>query len=349
MSTLPEATRGTAQAIHLLHAVKAASEEDRPYLGWSEIGHPCERYLWMRWRWVERETLEGRIARLFDTGHREEARVLDELRALGCEVWDRDASGEQFAVASVGGHLRGHMDAVVRGLPEAPKTAHLVDVKTISAKRFKEIAKKSMKNLYPKYWAQAHGYMGRANLERAMFIFVCKDDDQIHVERIDFDPEAFKQYEARAERIVRAPEPPPRIAETADDEECKYCPFVQVCHGTTAPRVTCRTCAHSTPVVDGEDGVWRCEQRVREIDDRLQRKGCEEHRFIPILLERFASPIESDGKDILYRMSDSRTFVNGAKPGYASTEIRACADKRFLVDNEAAALREQFPTAKVVG
>jgi hypothetical protein len=348
MSTLPEPTRGTAQAIHLLHAVKAAAEEDRAYLGWSEIGHSCERYLWLKFRWTEREVLEGRIARLFDTGHREEARILAELRALGCKVHDRDENGQQFGISSVGGHLRGHLDAVVEGLPEAPRTAHLVDVKTISSKRFKEIIKKSMKNVYPKYWAQAHGYMGHMKLERAAFIFVCKDDDQIHVERLEFDPEAFTQYEARGERIIRSAEPPPRIADSADDEECKYCVFAPLCHGTTAPRVNCRTCAHSTPVLDGEGGAWRCELRSQQIGDRLQRTGCDDHRVIPILLERFATPVDSDGTSVTYRMADGKTFVNGPKPGFSSAEIRAAVHKQTLTDLQVAELREQFPDSRVV-
>lgn len=326
MSTLPEPNRSTATAIHLLHAVKAAAEEDRVYLGWSEIGHECERYLWQRWRWVGREVLQGRIARLFDTGHREEARVLDELRALGCKV-----EGQQFEVSSVGGHLRGHMDAIVQGLPEAPKTWHLVDVKTVNAKKFKEIVKKSMKVIYPKYWAQAHGYMGRAKLERAAFIFVCKDDDQIHVERVEYDPAVMEQYEARAARIVRASEPPPRLSDDPEDNECKYCTFRTHCHGSEAPRTNCRTCAHSTPVLAGDDGAWRCDLRSIAIDTDAQRQGCDQHRFIPILLERFASPVATEGDAVRYALSDGREFTNGAPPaGLASKEISACADKAFL-------------------
>jgi PD-(D/E)XK nuclease superfamily protein len=348
MAALPEPTHGTPQAIHLLHAVKAAAEESRPYLGWSEIGHPCERYLWLRWRWAEREQIDGRMARLFDTGHREEARVLDELRALGCRVWDRDpATGEQFAVASVGGHLRGHLDAVVEGLPEAPKTPHLVDVKTINAKRFKEIVKKSMKNVFPKYWAQAHGYMGHVKLDRAMFIFACKDDDQIHVERFEFDPAVFALYEARAERIVRSAEPPARIAESADDDECKYCAMRELCHGTAAPMVNCRTCAHATPLLDG-DGWWHCSRHDGEIGERNQRQGCGDHRFIPIMLERFAKPVDSDGDAVRYALADGREFVNGAPPaGLTSAEIRAAVDKRFLVDADVQQLRERFPAARI--
>lgn len=348
MTALPEPTRGTPQAIHLLHAVKSACEESRPYLGWSEIGHPCERYLWLRWRWADQEVFDGRMARLFDTGHREEARVLEELRALGCEVHARGPDGEQFGVSSVGGHLKGHMDAVVTGLPEAPKTPHLVDVKTINSKRFKEIQKKSMKNMYPKYWAQAHGYMGLAGLTRAMFIFVCKDDDQIHVERVEFDDAVFKLYEARAKRLVISPEPPPRIAESADDDECKYCTFKSICHAELAPRANCRTCSHSTPTFLG-DGEWKCEKYDVSLETRDQRRGCADHRFIPILLERIGAPESIDGDLVIYRMADGTEFANGNPPdGFTSEEIRAAGSKEMLRDRRVRDLREEFPTARIV-
>lgn len=348
MSALPEPTRGTPQAIHLLHAVKSACEESRPYLGWSEIGHACERYLWLRWRWADKETFDGRMARLFDTGHREEARVLDELRAIGCTVHDKDEHGKQFGVSSVSGHFRGHMDAVVTGLPEAPKTPHLVDVKTINTKRFKEIQKKSMKNMYPKYWAQAHGYMGHARLDRAMFIFVCKDDDQIHVERFEFDKTVFDLYEARAKRLVIATEPPPRISADASDDECKYCTFKSICHAELAPQANCRTCTFSTPTLTG-DGEWKCDKYGVTLAVEEQRRGCSDHRFIPILLEKLGAPESVDGDLILYRMDDGTEFANGNAPdGFTSEEIRAAGSKEMLRDRRVRDLREDFPTARIV-
>ena len=69
--------------------------------------------------------------------------------------------------------------------------------------------------------------------------------------------------------------------------------------------------------------------------------------MIPILLERFATPIDSDGKDVRYRMADGRTFVNGDKPGFSSQEIRNANDKRALVDPDIAALRAEFPNSRI--
>ncbi len=341
MAAIPEPTRGTAHAIHGVYAARAAAEPQRGYLGWSQIGDECDRALWYSFRWAGRRAIDGRAARLFDTGHREEARVLQDLRDAGVQVWDRDpGTGAQFAVSSVSGHLRGHLDAVALGLPEAPKTPHLVDVKTIKTKKFEELLKKGMRALYPKYWAQAHGYMGRMKLTRAAFIFVCKDDDRIHVERFEYDPQELAKYEARAERIIAAAEPPLRISEDPAWFACKYCDFREVCHGTDVAVVSCRTCAHSTPV---DDGAWHCSRHNDLIPLESQRVGCSSHRFIPILLEKIGRPVDAtDAGDVVYETAEGKTFTNGAAPALSSHEIQSARDKRALTDAGILALRSDL-------
>jgi len=60
----------------------------RSHLGASLIGHECKRYLWFTFRWVYHHKFSGRQQRLFNRGHREEARFLEWLRGIGCEVWE---------------------------------------------------------------------------------------------------------------------------------------------------------------------------------------------------------------------------------------------------------------------
>lgn len=331
VTAVPQPLETTANRIYRLHADRVQAGQLRPYLGWSEVGEPCTRYLWLRFRWAENEIIEGRIARLFDTGHREEARVIEELRAIGCTVWDKDADGNQFSVQSQGGHMRGHMDAVVEGLPESPKTAHLIDVKTIKRKKMDELIKKGMRDTYPKYWAQAHGYMGHAQLMRAMFIFVCKDDDEIYVERFPFEKAEFEKYEKRAQEVIFAQEPPERVSTDSAWFACKFCRFHPHCHGTTAPLVNCRTCLHSTPTPDGK---WVCQRNGNALTVADQRLGCASHRFIPVLLERFAEQMDASLADNTVTYRNRRTgveFVNGPAPaGVTSHEIRALQDKAML-------------------
>ena len=346
MPTLPEnVLQPTVQAIYALHTDKAKTESERCYLGWSQIGRPCKRALWYTFRLATHHAFEGRMLRLFDTGHREEERVLQELRGIGCEVWDRDPqTGKQFGCESLGGHLRGHLDAVVKGLPEAPKTAHLVDVKTCNDKKFAELVRDGMQKVYPSYYAQAQGYMGQFGLTRAMYIFVNKNTDQIHTERFEFDEPAYKALLERAREIVYSAEPPERLSEDPAWFECKFCEHRAICHGTQAPRVNCRTCLHSTPT---ESGAWRCERKEKTLSFQDQQAGCAEHRYIPAVLH-WADAVDADAQKntVSYRLKTGAEFVNGDPPlGYTSAEIQAAADKAALGminDHQVVKLREKM-------
>lgn len=346
MAAIPQPLHGTAQAIYAHHAARVASEAPRSYLGWSEIGGPCDRALWYSFRWAGRAPVEGRLARLFQTGHLEEDRVLAELRAIGCEVHDRDENGQQFGVSSVGGHLRGHADAVVLGLPEASKTWHLVDVKSIKSKKLDELIKRGLREMYPKYYGQGQGYMGHLGLERAAFIFSCKDDDRIHVERFEFDRAEFDRLEARGRRIIESATPPQRLSDDPAWFECKFCDFRAICHGQDVPAVNCRTCAHSTPVMAGESGAWACEAGQPGI--KTPMRECPVHLYIPGLLAKLGDPVDGDQAHVRYRTAGGQEFVNGPAPGFSSAEIRACHNKAALTDQTIQSLKELVPTARVV-
>ena len=53
-----------------------ATEPPRSHMGASELGHACERWLWLKFRWMVIEKFEGRTLRLFRRGHNEEATIL---------------------------------------------------------------------------------------------------------------------------------------------------------------------------------------------------------------------------------------------------------------------------------
>lgn len=65
----------------------------RNHLGASLIGRDCQRYLWYVFRWCLHEKHTGRQQRLFNRGHREEARFVEWLEGIGFKVWFEDYSG----------------------------------------------------------------------------------------------------------------------------------------------------------------------------------------------------------------------------------------------------------------
>lgn len=323
--------------------LKAAEDGLRPHLGASLIGRPCERALWYTFRWTTRQKHEARILRLFARGHREEDNLSAILRAAGITVMQVDpATGRQFSFGS--GHFGGSMDGACMGLPDAPKTWHALEYKTHSAKSFNTLAAKGVKDAKPEHWAQMQCYMAWAGLDRALYVAVCKDDDRLHLERIEADPVAAKVLMDRAQRIIDAPTPPEGISTDPSWYECKFCEHAGLCHGTAAPLPTCRTCSHSTPE---PGGTWTCARHsARPLDVYEQKAACQAHRVIPVLLKNWAEPIDASEQDnwVKYRMKDGGfEFVNGQPPeGYTSEELYALEHKPMIADAQLNALRAQW-------
>jgi len=352
MATLPKPMHDTANLVY--QAYEASAEDGRrPHLGASLIGHSCERYLWLTFRWALTKRWPGRMLRLFETGQLEEARIVRNLRSIGAQVHETAPDGKQWRVSALGDHFAGSMDSAILGLPEAPKTWHVGEFKTHNEKSFKDLAAKGVESSKPQHYAQMQTYMGLTGMDRALYFAVCKNTDEIYTERVEFDPVAFAKIMDRAERVIKAAEPPLRCSNDPSWYICKMCDFHALCHGEEAPDINCRTCAHSTPVTDSDGGKWTCAQ-YGEIGLLAQREShkCSTHRYIPILLERFGKQKDVVYGDVVYE-HEHGTFTNGQSTAGAlsSLEIKACQQKVMLAD--AAAMKEEmqkqgFTEAKVV-
>jgi hypothetical protein len=313
MAALPAPKSQTVEAIYTWWTGKLGRVSRR--LGASQIGKECERQLWYGFRWATMgEAFDGRMLRLFNRGHREEAVFVEELRGIGCDVRDFDPStpNEQFAFTAVGGHFVAKIDGVALGIPEAPKTWHNLSFKTANAKTSAALAKSGVQVAKPENWAQSQIEMRLAQLDRTLYLSVNKDTDELYAERIRRDEAAGLALEQKAERIIYAAEPLPRISEDAAFFKCKFCPAHAVCHSTTLPAVSCRTCLHATPEKDG-DGRWSCARWKSDIPLDAQRAGCSEHLYIPALLARWGEQVDASAEEgwVSYKAADGLVFRNG--------------------------------------
>lgn len=270
--TTPE----TIRRIYAHYQTKRKNEH-RPHLGGSQIGRECERALWYQFRWAWTPQFEGRMLRLFETGDREEDRIVRNLRDIGVTVWDRDPdTGKQVRFEACGGHFALSLDGVGEGFAESSKP-HTLEFKTMNTKNFRGLKNNGLEKANPVYWAQCQVGMHLAGLERCYFFAVCKETDEIYGERIKYDAAEGMQLIAKAERIVFAALPPSRISDDPSDWRCKFCPYLAVCHGPKFPEVNCRTCAHVTPE---RDGTWSC-ANGHKVDG-----PCTDHLFNPHMLSR---------------------------------------------------------------
>lgn len=349
MAALPAPKSQTVEAIYSWWAGKL--EHPRAYLGGSVIGQECERRLWYGFRWCNPPGSEpdGRMRRLFDRGHREEATFVAELRGIGCQVHDVDPStGQQFRFKAVHGHFGGGIDGVALGVPEAPKTWHLVEFKTHNERSFTALLKEGVAVAKPEHEAQMQVYMHLASLTRALYVAVNKNDDSLHAERVRYDKAAAERLMEKAERVVFSPEPLPGISADPAFWKCKFCPAAPVCHSTALPPPSCRTCLHATPERDG-DGRWSCARHKCDVSTDMQRAAgeqCPDHRFIPALLARWGEAVDASEQEgwVEYRTPDGFVFRNGewSESSFTSRELAMCSGPAVLRDEQFLAIRAKY-------
>ena len=361
MGNLTDLPNPIVEAIYAHYKKTGDAEQSRTYLGASAIGKECSRALWYSFRWASKETFDGRLYRLFQTGHLAEPRFTADLRGIGATVYEVDpANGKQFGFVGHGGHARGHMDGCATGIPTGGAKWHVLEYKTHSAKSFATLKSKGVKLAKPEHYAQVTWYMGKSGMDRALYLAVNKDTDELYAERIEFDPLEFARIEARFDTIIFAAEPPAKLSTDPKFYLCGWCDHKAVCHGDQVPKVSCRTCCHSTPEREG-DGRWSCAKHGPEIPIHAQRTGCGNHLPLPYLLT-YAYPVDAGDGWVMFERKDTQarfivkdeaTPLPGPLPLekfiYSSQEISAAQDHRIICDPVVEDLKTQFPDARIVG
>lgn len=306
MAPLPQPVTPTVAAIYAAYEANAG-DGYRDHLGASLIGGPCDRAIWYHWRWATRAEFTGRLLRLFDTGNHAEARFVSDLRRIGVKVMDVDPdTGRQWVVRDEFGHFGGSMDAVAQGFPEAPQAWHVCEFKTHGAKSYAALRKDGVEKSKPAHYAQMQAYMHLAAIERAFYLAVNKDTDDLYSERVHYDAAFALRLMARAERIIASATPPERISTDPAWHECKMCPHAAACHEAAMPERHCRSCMHATPERGGE---WQCERHSHRLTTRQQRAGCAAHLLIPGFVP--GKQVDAGDDWVEYQMPDGSTWRDG--------------------------------------
>jgi hypothetical protein len=324
-----------------------ASDAGRAHLGGSIIGRDCTRELWFTFRWATQSRHPARLLRIFARGHREEAVFNDYLRKAGLTVWeeDPDIAGQQWHVDAVAGHFGGSLDGVVVGIVGDEQTPYVSEQKTMSAKVFKQVSTKGVRAAKPEHWAQMQIYMHLfQGVSKALYQAVNKNNDELHYEVVEHDPDAGEQLLNRAERIITTDFPmSDRISDDPAYFACGWCDHHSVCYQLRAPQSSCRSCTFSTPELDG-DGRWSCRKHGRDLSLEDQRVGCSSHLFIPTFLAPRFEAIDADEDQTWVRYRNRETgseWVNGAG-GFSSEEVAACEDLNALGQEWLDQLRNRF-------
>lgn len=259
----------------------------RGYLGMSGLGSECIAKIWYGFRFASESKITPRVKRIFERGDLEEARIIRDLRGIGAEVFRREGENkiemtgnpeeEQEEIVGFAGHAKGHPDGRCLGLPEAPKTEHLLEMKTMKDSSYNDLyelrqqhGEQALQRHSAAYWGQVHRYMGAMDLKRALYVVTNKDNEARQYFRIKFDKEYYEEL-LQKERIVITQELPFRASFKSDFYQCGWCNHYNVCHFKKAPQRNCRTCK-KVNILD--DGKWECGIGEHELTLENQLKAC---------------------------------------------------------------------------
>lgn len=265
---------------HIGDAYRQDDDQHRTHLGASYVGEECARKIYYSWRWFTIKKFEGRIIRLFNRGHMEEARMIACLLTIGVEVTQQDAEGRQFTISHAGGHVGGSGDGVGKGIPDLePDQYALLEFKTHGEKSFDQLAENGVRVSKLEHYAQMQVYMRKMELAVGLYLAVNKNTDELYGEIITLNSEFADQYLDRGQMIVSMPQPPSRISESPGFWKCRFCDHRPVCHNLQGgvPEFNCRTCIHSIPLPSGE---WQCSMDGTLLSKEAQIKGCPVYKAI---------------------------------------------------------------------
>ena len=221
------------------------AQPSRRYLGGSRLGVACERALQFEYAQAPKDDgrdFNGQTLRIFAAGHLFEDIAIRWLRLAGFDLYTTRGNrpgGEQFGFSVAGGRIRGHVDGIINAGPVLPRFPALWECKSMNARSWRDTVKRGLAASKPVYAAQIAVY--QAYMEAsvpgissnpALFTAINKDTAELHHELVPFDGGLAQRMSDKAVRIIQATEAGellPRIAQSADFFECKFCPWSDRC------------------------------------------------------------------------------------------------------------------------
>jgi hypothetical protein len=274
----------------------------RSYLGASILGNDCPRAVWYDFRWATEPAFPGRILRLFNRGHMEEARFIAYFKMLDGDIryaFDGVTPRKWFSFKFAAGHGSGSCDGIGKDLPYLQhKGFQLLEFKTHGESSFTDLAGspqdwrrylqlddgvfpgQGVRDAHPTHYVQMQLYMHGLGPRSALYCAVNKNTDDLYMEEVPYNREIAEQYIDRAQMIVDSSTPPPKINESPGFYKCKMCNHKTVCHEDRRPDTNCRTCQHSRPgaATSPEDqGVWICGKHRKRLSPLMQFEACSDH------------------------------------------------------------------------
>ena len=222
----------------------------------SNVGHPCERYLYLLIRsWEELQPHDEGLQNIFDLGNSIEAYTIKKLRDSGLEV----ITPTQRSWKVENPLITGREDIRIKD----PETGELfpAEIKGLSPNEWERL--NTVEDFYNSrryyvrgYPAQLMVYCWRFEKEKGFFVLTNKLTGELKIIEVPFDWERADELLKKAERIYAAlaDSSGKTIPEACDDMSvCEKCQMRHIC-----------TAAHERPETEIDDG---------ELEEAIDRKN----------------------------------------------------------------------------
>lgn len=219
----------------------------------SNLGHPCERYLFLLIRhWDEQKPYDVGLQNIFDLGNTLEEHTIKNIKEAGFEVVTPTVRSWKIDVK--GGIITGREDIRIKD-----ENGELipVEIKGISPFEYDKLNSiedflKSKKTYIQGYPAQLFIYMLRFGKEKGFFALTNKLTGETKFIEVPFDYEYGEQMLSKAERVYAA---------LSADEAPDACDDISVCEGCSLAHI-CGMVRRKPADVDLDD----------ELDELITRK-----------------------------------------------------------------------------
>jgi len=221
---------------------EAKKEPPRNYIGASSIGEDCERKLFYKLRHADKaKPRRAELILAANDGHRSEDLVASYIRQIpGVELWTHKNDGGQYGFHERFGEVdfKGHVDGIIKGLPQSPATAHIWENKACNQKIFDAFLKArethgtkgALQKWKPIYYAQAIINMEKFDIKRHYTTVCLSGTRKIASCRTEANPTLAKLLIEKAKRVASATTPPFGISDNPTFYECKHmCDFYEHC------------------------------------------------------------------------------------------------------------------------
>lgn len=185
----------------------------------------------------------------------------------------------QYRIKAVNGHFGGSLDGIAK-LPERYGIDEpvLLEFKTNgTGKGFSDLKHDGMPVAKPQHFAQTSTYGNEYGFRYCVYLNICKNDDDLHVEVVRLDNNLGEQMKHKAEKIITSDKPPAKLSENPTFFKCKFCHFSGICHKNEVAEVNCRSCKYAKPA---EGGEWYCATHDGIIPRDFVPKACPQYKAI---------------------------------------------------------------------